>query len=246
MLSACLAGFLAGLMLTGLQWVQIIPIILEAETYEGAASTTQVGHSHGAQGAHSYEHQNVVSSEGILGHLRQSIIAFQQAETEWAPADGWERTLFTAGANILLAIGFALLLNAAFAVRQEFRWQQGIFWGLAGYAVFFVLPALGLPPEIPGTVTTNVVDRQGWWLMTVICSGVGLALLILQGQWIAKIVGAVLLVVPHLFAASYPEAVVGTTPQELADAFLWATAIVNGIFWLVLGTLAALTFEKLA
>lgn len=218
--SACLAGLVAGLVLTGLQTFQVIPIILEAETYEVGEAVT--GHDHAGEAADHHHGE------------------------EWAPADGWQRTLFTTMANILVAIGFSLLLSAAFSLRQGIDWRKGLLWGLAGYAVFFVLPSLGLPPEIPGTVAAELADRQAWWLLTVLCSALGLGLLLLQRRWAWKIGGAVLLVIPHLLGAPHPEVVGGNAPEALENAFITATAIVNGIFWLVLGGLTAFTFKKLA
>ena len=79
--AAALAGLLAGLLLTGVQEWQVSPIILKAEVYEDAAAmataSSQNSHSHSATET---EHQD---------HHEHS------AET-WQPANGWERTLFTA------------------------------------------------------------------------------------------------------------------------------------------------------
>ena len=219
--SACLAGLLAGLFLTLIQTVQVVPLILEAETYEISEAATAPVH------------------EGVTADHHHH-------DGEWAPADGWQRTGFTAIANVLIAMGFALLLGAAFILRQGIDWPQGLLWGLAGYTVFFILPSLGLPPEIPGTFAANLVDRQAWWLLTVSCSALGLALLLLQRQWRWKLTGALLLIVPHLIGAPHPEVAGGSAPQALAQAFLWATAIVNGLFWLLLGGLTAFMFKRLA
>lgn len=219
--SACLAGLLAGLFLTLIQTVQVVPLILEAEAYEISEAATAPVH------------------EGVTADHHHH-------DGEWAPADGWQRTGFTAIANVLIAMGFALLLGAAFTLRQGIDWPQGLLWGLAGYTVFFILPSLGLPPEIPGTFAANLVDRQAWWLLTVSCSALGLALLLLQRQWRWKLTGALLLIVPHLIGAPHPEVAGGSAPQALAQAFLWATAIVNGLFWLLLGGLTAFMFKRLA
>jgi predicted cobalt transporter CbtA len=56
-------------------------------------------------------------------------------------------------ANVSMAVGFALMLVAAFALSgRRITWRSGLLWGLAGYGVFFVAPSLGLPPEVPGTL----------------------------------------------------------------------------------------------
>ena len=86
---AALAGAIAGLGMTIAQQLTTVPLILKAETYEGAAPAHDHGEAATAQaGAH--EH----GDEG------------------WAPADGVERTVFSALANIVTGIGFALLLVA--------------------------------------------------------------------------------------------------------------------------------------
>ncbi|HKS89048.1 MAG TPA: CbtA family protein, partial [Stellaceae bacterium] len=61
--------------------------------------------------------------------------------TEWAPEDGVERTAYTLAADLLAAIGFALLLAAGLALRGgEAGWREGLLWGLAGFAAFTLAP----------------------------------------------------------------------------------------------------------
>jgi len=243
-LSALLAGLVGGLMLTGLQMLRVVPTILEAEGYESA------GHTHGdAAGSEHHEHPGN-DADKAHDHRRASslysrIVQFQNAGVAWAPQDGVERSAYTALANVLIAIGFALLLAAALALRARVSAGQGLLWGLAGYAVFFVLPGIGLPPELPGTVAAELVDRQGWWLLTVTCSAFGLALLVLQRQWALKLVGAAVLLVPHLVGAPQAEVTSTAAPEALWVSFVWATAAVNGVFWLVLGGLTAATLQRL-
>ncbi len=93
----------------------------------------------------------------------------------WEPKDGLERNLYTAGANILTAIGFALLLGGFFAVRsgatgEPISWHEGLMWGLAGFAVFTIAPGLGLPPELPGVPAAPLLSRQIWWVTAVLAT----------------------------------------------------------------------------
>ena len=125
---------------------RVTQLILEAETYEVTVAVTGDGREHGASAANSSEHPREA----------------------WSPADGIERTLFTALANVISGIGFALLLVAIFAFRGALMdFQSGINWGLAGFAAFTLAPALGLPPEHPGNDygrpvgTPNVVVGYG-------------------------------------------------------------------------------------
>jgi cobalt transporter subunit CbtA len=239
--SGCLAGLLAGLVITALQMIQVVPIILEAETYEGGGHGA--GHSHEAGHSHGAQHPSPADTGTGLW---DRFVAFQNSEGTWAPADGLQRSLSTALANVLTGIAFALLLSAAFSLRGNVEWPQGLLWGLAGYLVFFVLPGLGLPPEIPGAKAAALVDRQAWWLLTVSCSALGLALLVLQKQWLWKGAGAIFLALPHLLGAPQPVVHGSAAPAALAESFIWASAIANGIFWLLLGTVTAWAFKKLA
>ncbi|HXH01816.1 MAG TPA: CbtA family protein [Candidatus Competibacteraceae bacterium] len=211
--AAAVAGLLAGVLLTLVQQLQVVPIILEAETYEVAEAAAPAAHDH---------------TDGIAH------------DEEWAPADGWQRTLFTAGGNVLMAIGFGLLLGAAYTLRgQAVSVRQGLLWGLGGFAVFFLAPSLGLPPELPGAWAAPLADRQAWWLLTVACSGAGLASLVFGHAWWLRLLGIVLLLLPHLLGAPHLPVRGGTAPAALEPAFIAATAIANGVFWLALGALTA-------
>lgn len=225
--AAALAGLPAGMLLTAIQQIQVVPLLLEAEMYEEAAVAALPSHSHGSTGR---EAQN--------GHERE-----YQA---WQPANGWERTLSAAVANVVLAIGLALLLGAVMCLRGKTDWRAGLLWGTAGYVVFFVAPSLGLPPELPGTEAARLADRQLWWLMTVVLTGTGLSFLAFARMWVVKMVGALLLGVPHLIGAPQPQIHGGAVPVELANAFLWATSIANAVFWLFLGALLGFFYKRMA
>lgn len=164
----------------------------------------------------------------------------------WSPEDGIERTAWTAVSNVATAIGFALLIVAIFAWRGGATWRQGLLWGAAGFFVFFVNPAIGLRPEIPGAFASGVLDRQLWWLLAVACSAAGVGLLLLAPRFAAKLGGAALLAVPHLVGAPHPEVAGGLAPAALADSFVVAAATTNAVFWLVLGLVSAIAFTRLS
>lgn len=218
--TALFAGVLAGLLLTAVQRIQVIPILLQAEVYEDAASA----HAHAAtEGAHHHD------------------------ADAWKPENGGERTFYTALANVSLAIGFALLLSAAMAARGGTNgWRSGLLWGLAGYTVFFIAPALGLPPQVPGAEAAPLADRQLWWLMAALGTSTGLALLVFARNGMVKILGAALLVIPHLIGAPQPPLHASAAPVELAHAFIYASAMANAVFWLALGSLSGFFYQKMA
>ncbi len=214
---AALTSLVVGLLLTLFQQIQVIPAVLEAEGYEPAASSHSAAHPHK-----------------------------QDEKAEWEPNEGLERNLFTAAANVVIALGFALLLGAAVALRGiTLNWRSGLLWGLAGYAVFFVAPSLGLHPELPGTEAANLQWRQVWWVATVICTASGLALIFLNQRHMLSALGVILIVAPHLVGAPQPDLHSALAPENLIQAFVIATIISNAVFWLLLGGLYGFFSQKL-
>jgi cobalt transporter subunit CbtA len=208
-ITALVTGTLAGLLLTAVQRLQVIPIIFEAETYEDSAPSSAVDSTHDT------------------GH--------QHAADSWKPKAGIERTFYTTLSNIFGGIGFALVLAGAIFLSGRNGWRYGLLWGFAGYLVFFVAPSLGLHPEIPGTQSANVIDRQLWWIATVAATASGMALVIFNRSSLYKGIGVLLIVIPHLIGAPLTEQPGSVAPSSLAISFILATAISNGFYWLVLG-----------
>lgn len=136
---------------------------------------------------------------------------------------------------MVLATGFGLLLAAAMSLRGHAGWARGLAWGAAGYAVFFVLPSLGLPPELPGAPAAPLHGRQAWWIATVVLSGAGLGLLLLSRATWLRLLGMGMIAAPHLVGAPRP-ATLGGPPQELVSAFTRAAFLANAVMWLCLGS----------
>jgi cobalt transporter subunit CbtA len=224
--SALWSGLWAGLLLTALQSIQVIPVLIQAEAYEKQATVTVIT-------AHTHDDN------------KETQIHDHHEAIEWQPENGWERTAFTTVTNISLAVGFALLLGAAINLRGAIsHWRNGLLWGLAGYTVFFVAPSLGLPPEVPGTEAANLHDRQLWWLMTVLMTAVGLWLLFFSKTRLNKLLGFLLLVSPHWIGAPQPDVHSSAAPAALAHLFIAATAFANAAFWLALGSLMTFFSSK--
>ena len=275
LLASIVAGVVAGIALTALQSGAVTPLVLAAETYETAGGDPALlphrhrdtTHTHTSGGV-AHEHDghalllgdpetvpdgNRAAADAAATGPGHGDSAHRQTHGHghghgdaWAPDDGIERTFWTAVSNVAAAIGFALLLVAVFAWRGGATWWQGLLGGAAGFFVFFVNPAIGLHPEIPGAFAAALFNRQLWWLFAVGCSVAGVGLLLLAPRAAAKAGGAVLLVVPHLAGAPHPEVSGGLAPDGLADAFVLAAAATNAAFWLVLGVVAAVTFGRLS
>jgi cobalt transporter subunit CbtA len=217
--AALIAGAIAGLFASGVQAIKAWPLILTAEVFEQRAE------------------QNVHPADARAEHAA--------AEAEWSPAAGLERIAYTAVANVLAGIGFALLLAAAYALKGGVDWQRGLLWGFAGFATFALAPALGLPPQLPGSEAAPLLARQAWWLATVAATGGGLALLAFAPRWLWKGAGALLLVMPHVIGAPGHSAAGDPAPVAMAHAFVVASLLSNLLFWLALGVLTAIAFNRL-
>ena len=106
--AALCAGLLSGIIAAGAHQLSTVPLILEAEIYEQAAQHSTAA-THGAAVAH---------------------------EPEWEPENGIERAAYTLVADLLTAIGFALLLAAGLALRGgavtwRDGWPQRLLWSTA-------------------------------------------------------------------------------------------------------------------
>ena len=221
--AALLAGALSGLFVSALQAFSTTPLILEAETYEGAVDGTAEG--------------------SVEGPRHQS----QTAETEMGTGPK-ARVFSTLLANLITASGFSLLLCAAFALREGARGslglKEGALWGLAGFAVFHLAPALGLPPELPGSFSAPLLERQAWWLLTILASAGGMGFLVFHPKMTFKGGGLLLILLPHLIGAPAPETHGGMVPAGLARQFVLLSLLSAAAFWLALGTLTAFFFSR--
>jgi len=249
-LAALAAGALAAVLITAVQAFTTTPIILHAEKYERGGGSHS-GHS-------GIERQRALVRVAVLalppklapppgrGEAR-SIHGHENKKKEaWAPGIGLERTLFTGLSNLLAGVGFGLLLVACFAIHgKPVDGHRGVMWGLAGFAVFVLAPALGLPPEVPGAKTAALTDRQIWWGFSAATTALGLGLMVFARHWALKALGAVLIAVPHLVGAPQPAELGGAVPPELAGHFAAASIVVNAIFWAVLGWLAGTFYQRL-
>ena len=170
-------------------------------------------------------------------------------EHAWSP-DGALRIALTVAFNVAAGVGFALLLNAGARLRglwdqEGLSRRQGLLWGIAGFTVFALAPSLGLPPELPGMISGDLMARQLWWVATVACTAGALALWAFQGgTWILAAVA--LAAVPHLVGAPHGHGDGhGSVPPELAAAFAAGSLAASAVFWAVLGVVSGLAAERL-
>jgi cobalt transporter subunit CbtA len=227
--AAVLTGVAVGIVMFLLQAFTTVPLILEAEVFEAAEAAPGPGPDAGS---------------AVPDH---AAVAHEHGDVAWAPAEGFQRFAFTTLANILAAVGFALLLAAG----SEFAggiagWRQGLLWGLAGFAAFTLAPGLGVPPELPGIPAAELLPRQIWWIGCVAATAAALALIVFGRSPSLGALAVALLVLPHLIGAPQPESHESPIPASLQHRFVVAVTVTNLLFWVFLGTVLALVRPRFA
>src|SRR5260370_10931104 len=159
------------------------------------------------------------------------------------------RAAYTTTGDVVVGIGFAMLLAAMYALSGKSGLLPGLLWGLAGFATFHLGPALVVPPSIPALELAPLSARQAAWLIAAFCTGLGLAIFAF-GPKAVKVGGLLLLFLPSvifrfLFSVSgtdipFPDI------YRLEHLFIVYTLGDFLLFWLVLGALSGHLFEQSA
>lgn len=229
---ALFVGLIAGLLMSLAQSISTTPIIIQAEAFEQEPDMSLVPAE--MQVEHSHTHD----------------------DEAWAPEDGGERTFYTVLSNVLAGIGFAAMMLAVMSQMQSagltrLSLVKGLLWGVAGYIAFFLVPAIGLPPEIPGVEAAAVENRQLWWVMAVLASLIGLGVLAFAPVKF-KALGVLALALPFVFKAphpagplfAHPDPAVVSSLTQLHQQFVFAAGATNLVFWLALGVLSAWALNR--
>ena len=235
LLAALAAGIFAGVVMTPIHYLKLVPLIEYAETYEQGGHGIEPTHDHQA---------GLVSSAFAHGAAHEAAGSLILAHSSAAAGEGEEdsaalfesRALGTLAANLVTGAGFALMLAAtALLTGRTITARTGALWGLAGFAAISLAPALGLPPELPAMPAADLGARQAWWILTVGLTAIGLYCLVLRREAAVRAVGILLLVVPHLFAAPHPADLSSPIPPTLAAEFAVASLATGAAFWVLLG-----------
>ncbi|HEV7277312.1 MAG TPA: CbtA family protein [Devosiaceae bacterium] len=227
--AAVVAALCAGLLFTLIQQVRLTPLIIAAESFEGAPEA----HTHAAEAVpHTHEDGTVAHSHG---------------DDEWMPQDGIERTGYTVLANVLAAAGYALVIGAvALLAGLPINGKTGFLWGIGGYAAFSLAPAFGLPPGLPGMAVADTLARQVWWWSAAIATGAGLlAVARWRTSWAVGL-AAVLIALPHVIGAPQPPDEATAVPANLAVGFAAAVLFANAAMWVALGVVFGFVADRLA
>lgn len=234
--TAIVAGLLGGIGISVVHEFTTTPIILHAEEFENSAG----GDAH----KHSLRRDGISLIAPAHAHGPEKTADGDEA---WGPGAGLERTFFTTLANVITGIGFALILTACFALSgRPVTGQTGVLWGMAGFGIASLAPALGLPPEVPGAMAAELASRQMWWFLCVAATAAGLWAMVFRNGAAWMIGGIVAIALPHLIGAPQPESIGGNVPPELAAHFVAASLVTAAIFWCTTGWLAGTFWNRLS
>jgi cobalt transporter subunit CbtA len=227
------AGFAAGLLVALLQHFTTTPLIIAAEAYEHAPAA-----------------QASVQRADEMGGARLVLVHTghdgAEAGSEWAPADGVERTVYTSTVTVATAIGFALLLLAGLLVAGDpIDTQRALGWAAAGFLATGLAPAFGLPPELPGMQAADLLDRQVWWIATAVATAAALWLMLRSRGLVLPALGVALLLAPHVIGAPHPAAAEASrVPAELAARFASVSLGVHAVLWALTGGLVGWLWQR--
>lgn len=238
---ALAVALVVGSLQSGLQQLQTVPIILAAETFEG---------------------QKVEASEPVVApaaHVHADGAAHDHGASAeaWAPADGVERHFWTWVANVLHAFSMALLVLAVMAVCQ---WRGSALRAVplaawvtaAGWLSFHFWPSLGLHAEIPGMDAARLGSRQGWWMLAAGGAALACASVALMRSPLRWAAAVACLALPFVVGAPQivADPLAGFTGEaqaalrELGHQFIWSTTWLSLSFWVSMGVVAGLAFQR--
>ncbi|TDT73913.1 cobalt transporter subunit CbtA [Litoreibacter halocynthiae] len=218
--SAVFAGIVAGLFAAVINLWAVIPMVMEGELYESGERV------HFAVDG---SPQSDAGSPSIM--------------------DDPARHLMPAAFSVVTFTGYAFLMIAGMALAERYghklTMRQGLIWGLCGFITFQLAPAMGMPPQLPATPGPEVVPRQLWWLLTILCTATALGLIAFgRGVW-PMVLAAVLLFAPHIIGSPRLDTYFGFAAPELAAHFVGSALAATALTWTMLGLCCAWFWVKL-
>lgn len=239
--TAVLAGAVAGLFAWGLQMTKTVPLILKAEVFEEMADKAAAEKAKAAAPM-AKEAQPHAHAPGAAAHSHSH--AHNDGKV-WEPETRFERNAYTLLFSVLAGVGFAfVLIGGMMLAGRPIGWKAGMVWGLSGFAAFYLAPAFGLAPELPGSAAAPLEMRQVWWIATAAATAAGLGLIFFAKGAAWKAVALALIVLPHVVGAPHHAPEAGLVPAALAAEFAVASLVTVGLFWLALGGLVGYFHER--
>lgn len=251
LLAAILAGIVAGLILGGIQHVRISPLIMAAEVYEKADDAKKDASAPSADdhsaAAGSSDHHHATAAGDCVENMPGMTMCGKDGAAPWEPAPGLERTLYTTAASMLAGAGYAALLaGLALVLGVPLTRGNGLIWGICGFLAVTIATGAGLPPEIPGMPSAELLPRQIWWVGTVVATAAALYLIAVKRAPWAIAAAVVLIALPHIIGAPQPPDTPTSVPPGLAAEFASNTVAAAAVFWALLGVFTGMALDRTA
>lgn len=235
--SAVFAGLAVGLLAALLHFAFVQKLILLGEQYETGALVHFGGaavHDHDAAETPATKAPAAdAATTAEVGHDHHHMVD--------ADGSSVQRNALTVLFFAVVYVGYGLILAAGFSLAEmlgkTITLREGLLWGLAGFAAFQLAPAMGLEPELPGTMAADLTARQLWWWGTAIATAGGLGLIGYGKGLPAWGLAVVLLALPHIIGAPELNGFTGVAPPELAASFAARGLGVGLTVWVALGAL---------
>ena len=246
---ALFAGVAAGLIAAVLHFALVQKYILLGEQYEtGALTHFTSGRSADdvAELANAGQHSTAMSATD--DHSHTDAAASAKPHEHGAPQSDLRRNAFTALFMVLIYVSYAMLLVAGFGLMETIGHKvgatTGLLWGLAGFVAFQLAPAIGLAPELPGTIAAELGARQVWWWGTALATAAGFGLLAYGPKPWAAVGALALIAAPHIIGAPQPEAFFGVAPPEVAAIFAARVLATGMAVWAAMGWIAGRLWSR--
>jgi len=172
----------------------------------------------------------------VFEHAAEHQTRADEAPHEHGQVSALGRNFITLTAMVLAFVGYAFLVSVVAEVSGGLRtWGSGLFWGMGGFLAFNLVPAIGLPPELPGMPAADLSQRQLWWLCCAFCTAGALLLAANARKAAAYFASLVLLAAPFLYGAPTADGIATLVPEELQRHFVLGTLAAGLVAWVAMG-----------
>jgi cobalt transporter subunit CbtA len=236
--SALVAGCAAWLLAALLHFAFVQDYILLGEEYETGAAVHYAGVAP-QTGDHAAEDP---------AHSHDTATEDHSHDESGEDPSTFTRNFWTVVFAGVVYAAYAMILVAGFGLARTYgrviTAREGLLWGIAGFATFQLAPAMGLAPELPGTLAADLGARQVWWWGTALSTAIALGLIGYGRGLVTTVLAVALLAAPHIIGAPELEGFSGVAPPEVAAAFSARVLGVGLAVWALMGWVAGYVWAK--